>query len=141
MVDIVGANENQTRPQGRWTNTMMNSPYLTNPLREMVRSMSGFPTNGRSFYFSHAALDPPTSLCKTLFPAIDEWHDRLAAKEHRLDNNNYIQPIVAVNAFVQVIMMIGETYTRLGVMMELRPCHPIWQHSFFSDSAYFSFKR
>ncbi|SAM04696.1 hypothetical protein [Absidia glauca] len=28
--------------------------------------MADFPTNRRSFYLSHAALSPPTSLCKML---------------------------------------------------------------------------
>jgi hypothetical protein len=53
----------------------MNGAYLTSLPREMMRSMAGFPTNVRSFYLAHAALDPPTSLCKRLFLAIDEWHD------------------------------------------------------------------
>jgi hypothetical protein len=44
-----------------------------------MRSMAGFPINDRVFYLARSALDPPTSLCKK-FPAIDEWHDRLAAK-------------------------------------------------------------
>ncbi|SAL98429.1 hypothetical protein [Absidia glauca] len=44
---------------------------LTNFPREMVRSMAGFPTTyGRFFYLARAALNPPTSLCKKLFPAI-----------------------------------------------------------------------
>jgi hypothetical protein len=40
------------------------------------------------------------SFCKKLFPAIDEWHDRLAAKELSSDNNDPIHPTVAANAFV-----------------------------------------
>ncbi|SAL96165.1 hypothetical protein [Absidia glauca] len=48
---------------------------------ELVRSMAGFPTYDRFFYLARAALDPPTSLCKKLFPAIGERHDRLAAKK------------------------------------------------------------
>ncbi|SAM02838.1 hypothetical protein [Absidia glauca] len=46
--------------------------YLTNLPREMMRSMAGFPINGRSFYLARAVLNPPTSLCKKLFPAIGE---------------------------------------------------------------------
>jgi hypothetical protein len=43
------------------------------------------------------------------------------------DNNDSIQPIVAANAFVQVIMMLRKTFIQYTVlmMMELRPCHPI----------------
>jgi hypothetical protein len=46
-------------------------------------------TNGRLFYLARAVLDL-TSFCKKLFPAIDEWHNRLAAKELSLDNNDPI---------------------------------------------------
>jgi hypothetical protein len=79
-----------------------------------------------------------------LFPAIDEWHDRVRQKKKTLnpDNNNPIQPTVAANAFVQVIMMLRKTFIQDSVlMMELHPCHPIWQHSTFSDPAYLSSKR
>jgi hypothetical protein len=68
----------------------MNGAYLTSLPREMIRLMSGLPTNGRTFYLAHVALDPPTSLCKKWFMAIDEWHDRLAAKELIPDNNNSV---------------------------------------------------
>ncbi|SAL95499.1 hypothetical protein [Absidia glauca] len=130
MAGFVRANEDQMRRQGRWNNTKMNGAYLTSLSREMMRSM-GFPTNGRSFYLAHTALDPPTSLCKKLFPAIDEWHDRLAAKKLSPDNNH----------LVQVIMILRKTTIQDSVlMMELRLCHPIWQHSAFYDPAYLSFK-
>jgi hypothetical protein len=77
-----------------------------------------------------------------LFPAIDEWHNRLTAKEPSPDSNNPIQPTAAANAFVQVIMMLRKTFIQDSVlMMELYPCHPIWQHSIFSGPAYLSFKR
>jgi hypothetical protein len=49
--------------------------------REMMWSMAGFPTNGRFFHLARATLGPSIRLCKKLFPAIDEWHDWLAAKE------------------------------------------------------------
>ncbi|SAM08623.1 hypothetical protein [Absidia glauca] len=62
--------------------------------------MTGFFINGRSFYLACYTLDPPTSLCKKLFPAIDEWHNRLAVKELSPENNNPIQHAVAPNAFV-----------------------------------------
>ncbi|SAM07295.1 hypothetical protein [Absidia glauca] len=93
-------------------------------------------------YLARTALDPPTSLCKKLFPAIDEWHDRLVAKELSPDNNDPIQPTVAENAFVQVIMMFRKTFIQdSALMMELHPCYPVWQPSIFSDPAYLSFKR
>ncbi|SAL98258.1 hypothetical protein [Absidia glauca] len=102
--------------------------------------MAGFHTYGRFFYIARAALDPSTSLCKKLFPAIGEWHDRLVAKE--LCPGDPIQHTVAGNAFVQVIMMFRKTFIQDSVlMMELHLCYPIWQHSIFSDPAYLSFKR
>ncbi|SAL98037.1 hypothetical protein [Absidia glauca] len=99
-----------------------------------------FPTYGQFFYLACASLNPHTSLCKKLFPAIDEWHDRLAAKE--LSPGDPIKPTVAENLFVPVIMMFRKTFIQDSVlMMELHPYYPIWQHSIFSDPAYLSFKR
>ncbi|SAL95150.1 hypothetical protein [Absidia glauca] len=72
MAGNVSANVDQTRRQGRWNNVAINGAYLTNLPRELVRSMAGFPTYDRFFYLAHAALNPPTSLSKKLFPAIDE---------------------------------------------------------------------
>ncbi|SAL99227.1 hypothetical protein [Absidia glauca] len=62
MAGNVCANVDQIRHQSRWNNTTINSAYLTNLPRELVRSMAGFPTYGRFFYRACAALNPPTSL-------------------------------------------------------------------------------
>ncbi|SAM01540.1 hypothetical protein [Absidia glauca] len=87
---------------------------------QLVRSMAGFPTCVRFFYLACAALYPSTSLCKKLFPPIDERYDRLAAQE--LSPSDPIQPTVAENAFVQVIMMFRKTFIQDSVlMMELHP--------------------
>jgi hypothetical protein len=60
-----------------------------------------------------------------LFPAIDEWHGRLAAKKFNPDNNDPIQPTVAANAFLQGIMMLRKTFIEDSVlMMELHPAIP-----------------
>ncbi|SAL95213.1 hypothetical protein [Absidia glauca] len=72
MVGNVCANVDQIRRQGRWNGATINGAYLTNLSRELVRPMAGFPTYGRFFYLAHAAFNPPTSLCKKLFPAIGE---------------------------------------------------------------------
>ncbi|SAM03425.1 hypothetical protein [Absidia glauca] len=102
--------------------------------------MVGSPKYGQFFHLARTALNPFTSLCEKLFPAIGEWHDRLAAKE--LSPGNPIQSVIAENAFVQVIIMFRKTFIQDSVlMMELHPCYSIWQHSIFSDPAYLSFKR
>jgi hypothetical protein len=77
-----------------------------------MQSMVDLPTDGQSFYLARTVLGPPTSLCKKLFPAIDEWHGRLAVKELSSGNNNYIQPTIAANAFVQVFMVLRETFIK-----------------------------
>ncbi|SAL98785.1 hypothetical protein [Absidia glauca] len=70
MAGNVCANVDQIRRQVRWNNTTINGAYPTNLPRELVRSMACFPTYGRFFYLASTALDPPTSLCKKLFPAM-----------------------------------------------------------------------
>ncbi|SAM05130.1 hypothetical protein [Absidia glauca] len=72
MAGNVCANVDQIRRQGPWNNTTIKGAYLTNLSRELVQSMTGFPINSRFFCLARAALSPPTSLCKKLFPAIGE---------------------------------------------------------------------
>ncbi|SAM05974.1 hypothetical protein [Absidia glauca] len=72
MAGNVCANVDHIRRQGRWNNTTINGAYLTKLPREWMRSKAGFTTYGRFFYIARAALNPPTSLCKKLFPAIGE---------------------------------------------------------------------
>ncbi|SAM09572.1 hypothetical protein [Absidia glauca] len=72
MAGNVCANVDQIRSEGPWNNITINGAYLTNLPRELLRSMAGFPTYARFFYLARAALNPPTSLCKKLFPAIGE---------------------------------------------------------------------
>jgi hypothetical protein len=72
MAGNVSANVDQIRRQGRWNNTTINGTYLTNLPKELVQSIASFPTYGRFLYLARAALNPPTSLCKKLFPAIRE---------------------------------------------------------------------
>jgi hypothetical protein len=56
-----------------------------------------------------------------------QWtaHISSAFQELSPDNSNYIQPTVAANAFVQVIMMLRNTFVQdSALMMELRlPYH------------------
>ncbi|SAM03543.1 hypothetical protein [Absidia glauca] len=80
--------------------------------------MAGFSTDGRSFYLARPTLDSPTSLCKKLFPAINEWHTRLAVEELSPDNSNPIQLTVAANKSVQVIMMLRKTLLQNPVLMK-----------------------
>ncbi|SAM07582.1 hypothetical protein [Absidia glauca] len=121
MAGNLCANVDRIRRQDRRNNTTINGAYLTKLPRELVRSMAGFPTYGRFFYLARAALNPPTGLCNPGDP---------------------IQPTVAENAFVQVILMFRKTFIQDSVlMMELHPCYPTWQHSDFSDPAYLSFRR
>ncbi|SAM05382.1 hypothetical protein [Absidia glauca] len=44
MAGNVCANVDQIRRQGRWNNTTINGAHLTNLPRELMRSMTGFPT-------------------------------------------------------------------------------------------------
>ncbi|SAM03627.1 hypothetical protein [Absidia glauca] len=59
MAGNVRANVDQIQRQGRSNNTTINGAYLTNLPRELVRSMAGFPTNGRFFYLARAAPFSP----------------------------------------------------------------------------------
>jgi hypothetical protein len=56
----------------RWIKYDAKADGTTSTFQEIGASMAGFPTYGRIFYLARAALNPPNSLCKKLFPAIGE---------------------------------------------------------------------
>ncbi|SAM03382.1 hypothetical protein [Absidia glauca] len=85
---------------------------------------------------------PPPMVDPFTLPMPPLIHLPASARKLSPDNNNPIQPTSAANEFVQVVMMLRKTSIQDSVlMMELHPCHPIWQHSIFSDPAYLPFKR
>jgi hypothetical protein len=62
MAGIVCVNEDQIRRQDRWNNTTVNGAYLTSLPREIMRSMSGFPTMVNRFILHVPSLTHlPTS--------------------------------------------------------------------------------
>jgi hypothetical protein len=105
MAGNVCANVDQIRRQGRWNNTTINGHIA--PTFQEFDQWQASPHMVRFFYLGRAALNPPTCLCKKLFPAIGEWHDQLAVRE--LSPGEPIQSTVTENAFVQVIMVFGKT--------------------------------
>ncbi|SAM01858.1 hypothetical protein [Absidia glauca] len=107
MAGDVCANVDQIRRQGRWNNTSINGAYLTNLPRKLVRSMAGLPPWVRFFYLARAALNPPYQPLQEVVPG--DRRDQLAAKE--LSPGDPIQPVVAENAFVPVIIMFRKTFT------------------------------
>ncbi|SAM03669.1 hypothetical protein [Absidia glauca] len=79
----------------------------------------------------------------THLPASARRCSRRSANEvaKELSAGDSIQPTVAENAFLQVIMVLRKTFIQdLVVMMELHPYYPIWQHSIFSDPTHLSFE-
>jgi hypothetical protein len=111
MAGIVCANEEYIRRQDRWNNTTMNDPYLTRLPREIMRPMADFPTNGRPFYLAHAGLIHLPDSAKSCCPRSTN-----SMTDTEFDNNNPIQPTVAANAFVQVIMMLRKTFIQDSVL-------------------------
>jgi len=143
MADLAGVNEDQIRRLGRWNNTTMNGAYLTGLPREVMRVMAGFTVQQGQFYLSRSAIDPPEELCRTIFPELDAWNDRLMAKQmNEGTSGDPMQVTVAAKAFFQLLFMLRITIVQDSVfMMDKFPNHPLWQNAIFSNPLFLEYKQ
>lgn len=141
MADLAGVYEDQIRRLGRWNNTTMNGAYLTGLPREAMRAMAGFTIQPGQFYIPRASLDPPEDLTKLIFPLLDEWNDRLLAKNVDKNNGDPMEVTVAAKACFQLFFMLRKIIIQDSiVMMEKFPNHPLWQNELFSNPMFLEYK-
>ncbi|SAM00264.1 hypothetical protein [Absidia glauca] len=125
MAGNVCANVDQIRRQGRWNIITINGAHLTNLPREWWDQWQASPHMVDSFIL-HV---PPLT------------HLRASARSCSRRSANDMTHWRRKNSFL-VIMMFRKTFIQDSVlMMERHLCYPIWQHSFFCDPAYLSFKK
>ncbi|KAJ8550604.1 hypothetical protein ON010_g10465 [Phytophthora cinnamomi] len=68
MAELAGATESQIRRLGRWNAGAVDGYYLAALSRDAMRSLAGVPPDRRSFVLDRAALTPPDSLQREVFP-------------------------------------------------------------------------
>ncbi|KAG2223199.1 hypothetical protein INT45_011545 [Circinella minor] len=120
MADIRGAGESDIRRAGRWTNDALESAYLTNLPRALLRVMAGFHKDGGRFYLRRAIEKPDPKLCRKVFPMVEVWQERInRGREHgdqSITADGFLQMLRQLSVvFLQDSVPLQELYPRLSI--------------------------
>ena len=133
MADLQGVDEADIRRMGRWNNSSMHGAYLTGLPRGIMRSLSGFPTQG-TFFLPRNTVEPCQALQEKLFPLASIWLEKI--------HSGQAEQTVAAEGFLHLLLTLRITFLQDSVYMQKAiPDHPIWRHSLFVDPLYLEFKR
>ncbi|KAG2208592.1 hypothetical protein INT45_008847, partial [Circinella minor] len=116
MADIRGAGESDIRRAGRWTNDALESAYLTNLPRVLLRVMTGFYKDGGHFYLRRAIEKPEPELCRKVFPMVEVWQERMNQGCDHGDQS------IAADGFLQMLRQLSIVFLPDSVpLQELYP--------------------
>jgi hypothetical protein len=96
MAELRGADENQIRRAGRWTNGALTKCYLTHLPRKVMRALGGHPVDTPLYFLSRDVIKPPSHLQEMIFPEVDVW---LA----RLESGSGCEPNIAAGGFLNLM--------------------------------------
>ncbi|KAE8964038.1 hypothetical protein PR001_g29185 [Phytophthora rubi] len=131
MAELAGASESQIRRLGRWNAGAMEGCYLTALPRDAMRSLAGFSPDRRSFYLERAALVPPDSLQREVFPFVENYMTAYTKQS---------APHVATGGFLNLLSYLRVVVLQDAVLLrELHPAHKLWGHPLFRTNAFTEF--
>ncbi|MEA2203145.1 MAG: hypothetical protein QOI89_3920 [Solirubrobacteraceae bacterium] len=81
--ELHGVSEQQINRAGLWSRSSMTSAYLTGLPLKFLRKMAGFTASEGSYHIARAGHQPPAGLLLQVWPWIEEWDRRFAARAEK----------------------------------------------------------
>jgi len=159
VAELQGVDENSIRRAGHWNQDAMSNCYLAALPRDFLRTMAGFkPGDHKNYYLPRAAINPPESLVRALWPWVDAWlvwfqqedactkdMDPIldlpplpplvqAGKQH-VDTND-----LAAQGFLKLLQQLRTVLLQDAVFLQIEmPSHSMWKHPLFQRSDFKQF--
>jgi hypothetical protein len=132
MADLAGASHDHIRRQGRWNSSSLDSSYLINLPREILRTTAGFSPMQGSYFLKRDILQPPESLQKQIFPEADHWlHFQQTCKE----------PNLAAGGFLNLICFLRKVVLQdAAEMLIMGKHHAVLNHKIFKSAEFLRYK-
>ena len=113
---------------------MLVKAYLTHLPRQFMQVVAGFSSTASDYYLPRAAHKPPQQLQKQLWPWIEEWEPRFAARACRegwaeggLDKDD-----LAADGFIKLLQHLRKVLLQdLAVLQPRYPSLPFFAHAPF----------
>jgi hypothetical protein len=131
MAELLGVTEEQIARAGRWTYDQMTGCYLTCLPHEFMRKMAGHPAQKGGFEIRRAAITPPDTLLKLIWPELDQWKGKFGVQG--IDD-------LAADGFCNLLHHLRMVILQDSVALrQAFPDHSIWAHRVFSHKDYAAF--
>jgi hypothetical protein len=129
--------ETQIRQAGRWNTDVMAGAYLSYLPHAFIRSIAGFPIEGKGYFLPHARETPPPALCSKIWPEADLWLERMEAYRPDRADNEVMRLDLAGSGFLRLLGALRVIPLQDSVVLRKAfPLYSPWKDSLFHCKEY-----
>ena len=137
LAELDGVPETQIRRAGRWNTDAMTGAYLSYLPRAFIRSIAGFPQEGKGYFLPRARETPPAALCSKIWPEVDVWLERMEAYRPGKADNEVVRLDLAGSGFLYLLGALRVVLLQDSVVLRKEfPRHPLWTDPLFDGDQY-----
>ena len=138
--ELSGVEEAQIRRAGRWNTDAMTGAYLSYLPRAFMRSIAGFPKEGKGYFLPRAQEMPGDALCSKIWPETDIWLRCMEAYHPDRADNKVVRLDLAGSGFLRLLRALRVILLQDSVVLRKEfPLHPLWKESLFDCEEYREF--
>jgi hypothetical protein len=135
--ELGGVSESQIRRAGRWNTDAMTGVYLSYLPRGFIRSVAGFPQEGKGYFLPRAQEMPDEALCTRIWPETDVWLERMEAYHPDRTDNEVVRLDLAGSGFLRLLRTLRVILLQDSVILRRQfPLHPLWTEPLFNCEEY-----
>jgi len=128
-----GAEIDDVRRHGRWSNDVMETWYLTALPRGAIRVMAGFPADRGQYWLPRSSVDPPEALTARIFPEVDGWLQKVEAGQEA-------ESTICAQGFLRLLQRMRKVLVQdVACLRQLIPNHAILNHDIFQSVEFLTF--
>jgi Centromere DNA-binding protein complex CBF3 subunit, domain 2 len=135
--ELGGVSESQIRRAGRWNTDAMTGVYLSYLPQGFIRSIAGFPQEGKAYFLPRAQKTPEEALCTQVWPETDVWLQCREAYHPDRTDNEVIRLDLAGSGFLRLLRALRVVLLQDSVILRQRfASHPLWTDPLFNSEEY-----
>jgi hypothetical protein len=140
LAELGGVPESQIRRAGRWNTDALTGVYLSHLPRGFIRSIAGFPQEGKAYFLPRAREMPEEALYSKIWPETDIWLERMEAYHPDRTGNEVVRLDLAGSGFLRLLRTLRVILLQDSVIVRQQfPHHPLWKDPLFSCEEYLRF--
>ena len=116
--ELSGVKETQIRRAGRWNTDAMTGAYLSYLPRAFMRSITGFPKEGKGYFLPRAREAPEEALCSKIWPDADVWLRCMEAYHPDRADNKVVRLDLAGSGFLRLLRALRVIMLQDSVVLQ-----------------------